>query len=60
MDSLTRVRRATARRTAAETGWHEAIRTAVRDGASLRTVGKAAGISNVMVLKITRHDAPSS
>jgi len=55
MDTLSRVRRASTRRERSETEWRESIRDAVRDGASLRAVAKAAGVSHVRVLQITRE-----
>lgn len=61
-DSLARVTEATRKRQRALTAldsatrpWQQAIRDAVTEGHSLRTVGKAAGISNVRVLQITRR-----
>lgn len=56
MAPLTRVRRATARRSAAEAEWREAVREAVRAGESLRAVAAAAGVSHVRVLQVTRED----
>ncbi len=53
---LTRVRRATKRRERSEAEWREAICAAVRDGASLRFVAEAAGITHVRVLQITRGE----
>ena len=55
MNSLIRVRRATARRSRSEQDWHEAIKAAVSEGKSLRAVAQAAGISHVRVLQITRE-----
>jgi transposase-like protein len=55
MRPLTRVRRATARRSRTETEWREAIRQAVADGHTLRAVAEAAGVSHVRVLQITRE-----
>jgi transposase-like protein len=52
---LNRVRRATARRTAAEQEWREAVKDAVKAGESLRTVAGAAGVSHVRVLQVTRE-----
>ena len=54
MQPLTRVRRATARRDAAEKEWRDAIRAATASN-SLRAVGDAAGVSHVRVLQITRE-----
>jgi transposase-like protein len=56
MNPLTRVRRATARRSRSEAEWHDAIRAAVASGESLRVVAEAAGISHVRVLQIVRGD----
>ena len=58
-DPLTRVRRATARRDAAETEWRDAIRAAAEDN-SLRAVGEAAGVSHVRVLQIVRKGCRES
>lgn len=44
------------RRHAAEADFREAVREAVAEGYSLRDVGKAAGISHVRVLQITRTE----
>ena len=52
-DSLARVRRATKKRATAEQEWRDAIRSAV-EANSLRTIGKAAGVSHVRVLQIVR------
>jgi transposase-like protein len=54
LDPLTRVRRATARRSRSEAEWREAIRTAVASGRTVRAVGEAAGVSHVRVLQIVR------
>lgn len=54
MDSLIRVRRAAARRSRSEQEWREAIQAAVSEGKSLREVAKAAGVSHVRVLQLTR------
>jgi hypothetical protein len=55
MDALARVRRLAKRRDTVEADYREAIRAAVQQGASLRAVAKAAGISHVRVLQITRE-----
>lgn len=52
--ALTRVRRATARRSRSEDEWKAAIRAAVDAGLSLRQVAAAAGVSHVRVLQLTR------
>lgn len=54
-DPLIRVRRAASRRTQASEDWKAAIREAVAAGVSLRTVGKAAGVSHVRVLQIVKE-----
>lgn len=56
MDSLIRVRRAAARRRASDTHWREAIRQAIRDGHSQRTVANAAGITHTRVQQILRDE----
>jgi hypothetical protein len=55
MAPLTRVRRATARRLAAEVEWRKAVQEAVASGESLRKVGEAAGVSHVRVLQVARE-----
>ena len=52
---LARVKRATKRRADADREWREAIRQAVRDGASLRAVADAAGVTHPRVLQISRE-----
>jgi hypothetical protein len=52
---LSQVRRATARRKRSEQEWRDTIRAAVADGASLRKVAEAAGVTHVRVLHITRE-----
>lgn len=54
MDDLARLRRATANRERADEAWKNAIRAAHANGASLRRVGEAAGITHVRVLQILR------
>jgi transposase-like protein len=51
---LTRVRRATARRSRSEQEWRQAIREAQEAGESLRAIAKEAGVSHVRVLQILR------
>jgi transposase-like protein len=53
---LARVKRAAKKRERSETDWREAIRAAVDEGASLRSVAAAAGVSHVRVLQITRGE----
>lgn len=53
---LTRVKRATKRRAAAEEEWRVAIREAHAEGASLRAIAEAAGVSHVRVLQIVRGE----
>jgi hypothetical protein len=54
-NSLTSVRRATARRSEANASWRAAIRQAHADGASLRQIAAAAGVSHVRILQIVRQ-----
>jgi hypothetical protein len=54
-DPLINVRRATARRTEANDSWRAAIREAHAEGASLRQIAAAAGVSHVRILQITRQ-----
>lgn len=49
------MKQATKRRAEAEAEWHDAIRNAVEEGASLRAVATAASISHVRVLQIVRE-----
>jgi hypothetical protein len=60
MDSLTDLRRATARRQAVmdqeAERWHAAIRAALADGHSQRTVADAAGITHTRVQQILRGE----
>lgn len=60
MEPLARVTRATRKRVACEREWRAAIRQAVSHGHTLRQVARAAGISHVRVLQISRepHDTP--
>ena len=53
-DPLTVLRRATARRSASDQAWREAIRAARDAGLSYRVIAEAAGVSHVRVLQITR------
>jgi hypothetical protein len=55
---LTRVERATKRRAEAERDWRDAIRAARREGASLRAIAGAAGVTHVRVVQIVR-DSPA-
>jgi hypothetical protein len=55
MEALTRVARAAKRRADADRDWHDAIRAARNEGASLRAVAAAAGVSHVRVIQITRQ-----
>ncbi len=55
MHPLTRVRRATARRSRSEIEWRNAIRVAHAEGISIRKIGKEAGVSHVRVLQIVRQ-----
>lgn len=54
-DPLTPVKRATTRRAESEEAWRAAIRQARADGASLRQIASAAGVSHVRVLQIVRQ-----
>jgi regulator of protease activity HflC (stomatin/prohibitin superfamily) len=56
MDPLTRMRRATARRSAAEKDWRAAITEAVAEGKSQRAVAEAAGVSHTRVQQILRGE----
>jgi transposase-like protein len=53
---LTRVRRATARRSRSDTEWREAIRAAREAGLSLRAIAEAAGVSHVRVIQLLRGE----
>jgi hypothetical protein len=52
---LTSVKRATARRSEANASWRAAIREAHSEGASLRQIAAAAGVSHVRILQIVRQ-----
>jgi hypothetical protein len=54
-DPLTTVKRATARRSEANASWRAAIREAHAEGASLRQIAAAAGVSHVRILQIVRQ-----
>ena len=54
MTPLTRVRRATARRSRTTEEWRAAIRDAYQAGESLRAIAREAGITHVRVLQILR------
>lgn len=54
-DPLTTVKQATARRSAANASWREAIREAHAAGASLRQIAAAAGVSHVRILQVVRQ-----
>jgi transposase-like protein len=54
-DPLTTVKRATARRAESETAWRAAIRQARAEGASLRQIAAAAGVSHVRILQIVKQ-----
>jgi hypothetical protein len=56
-DPLTMVQRATARRAESEASWRAAIRQARAEGASLRQIAAAAGVSHVRILQIVRQRA---
>lgn len=56
MTDLARLRRASARRSRAQDEWRDAIREAREQGASLRAIANAAGVSHVRVLKILRGE----
>lgn len=53
-DPLTRVRRATTRRSRSEIEWRDSIRIAHAEGISLRKIASAAGVSHVRVIQLTR------
>ena len=53
-DSLARVKRATASRFRAEQEWRTAIRVAIADGHSQRSVATAAGVTHTRVQQILR------
>lgn len=55
-DALLRVARATRSRDKAEQAWRAAIVRAASDGASLRSIGKAANVSHVRVLQLVREE----
>ncbi len=52
---LTRVKRATKRRAAADEEWRVAIREAHAEGESLRAIARAAGVTNPRVHQIVRE-----
>ena len=52
---LTSVQRATVRRSEANASWRAAIRQAHAEGASLRQIAAAAGVSHVRILQIVRQ-----
>ena len=54
-DPLTAVKRATARRSEANASWRAAILEAHAEGASLRRIAAAAGVSHVRILQIVRR-----
>jgi hypothetical protein len=54
-DPLTAVKRATARRCEANASWRAAIRQAHAEGASLRQIAAAAGVSHVRILQIVKQ-----
>jgi hypothetical protein len=54
-DPLTPVKRATTRRAESEEAWRDAIRQARAEGASLRQIASAAGVSHVRILQIVRQ-----
>jgi transposase-like protein len=54
-DPLTTVKRATARRSEANASWRAAIRQAHGEGASLRKIAAAAGVSHVRILQIVKQ-----
>ena len=54
MNSLTRVKRVSARRVSVMEDYKTALRAARDDGHSLREIAKAAGVSHVAVLKLLR------
>ncbi len=51
---LTRVKRATKRRAAAEEEWRVSIREAHANGESLRAIAQVAGVVHTRVLQIVR------
>jgi len=55
-DPLTRVRRATARRSRSETDWRASIAAAIAAGKSQREVARAAGVSHTRVQQILRGE----
>jgi transposase-like protein len=54
-DPLTTVKRATARRAESEASWRAVIRQAHAEGASLRQIAAAAGVSHVRILQIVKR-----
>lgn len=54
--TLTRVKRATKRRAAAEEEWRVAIRETHAEGESLRAIAKVAGVSNPRIHQIVRSE----
>ena len=54
-DPLTTVQRARARRAESEASWRASIRQARAEGASLRQIAAAAGVSHVRILQIVRQ-----
>jgi transposase-like protein len=52
---LTRVRRATARRSRSDTEWRAAICAARDAGLSYRVIAEAAGVSHVRVIQLLRE-----
>ena len=57
-DPLTAVKRATARRSEANASWRAAIREAHAEGASLRRIAAASGVTHVRILQIVKQRAP--
>jgi len=53
-DPLKTVQQATARRAESDASWRAAIRQAHAEGASLRQIAAAAGVSHVRILQIAR------
>jgi hypothetical protein len=51
---LTKLRRVSKRRASAEEEWRSAVLEAHAAGIPLRTIGEAAGVSHVQVLRIVR------
>jgi hypothetical protein len=49
------VQQATARRAESDASWRAAIRQAHAEGASLRQIAAAAGVSHVRILQIARR-----